>query len=329
MLLEEHDAILSDLDGVVYAGPHAIPGAVEALNRAQAEQVPVIYVTNNASRTVDRVAEHLQELGLKTGPEYVISSAQVAAELLGQQLSPGEAVQVTGSAALADCLRQVGLKPVRSTAEAPVALVQGFDPGLGWADLAEAAYTLADPAVIWVATNTDWTIPQERGIAPGNGTLVNAVAKASGRTPRIAGKPQAPIFTSAASRVGSSKPLVLGDRLDTDILGGNRAGMASACVLTGVDTYETLLAAPRQQRPKYVLASLADLFLPYLQIELVVDQAGSRARGAGYEAQASGNTLEVRGKGKEIDLWRVACAAWWAAHPDLLEALAPQEFNRG
>ena len=228
-LLSRYDALLSDSGRVVYAGPFAIEGAPEALNRAEEElNVPVIFVTNNASRSVESVAEHLRELGVHTRAERVVSSAQAGAALLAQHVPAGSKVLITGTEALADCVRAVGLETVRKEEEGPVALIQGFNPKMGWEDLAEAAYTLANPDVLWIATNTDQTIPKERGQAPGNGTLVAAVATASRRTPLVAGKPEAPIFHTAAKAVNSSRPVIVGDRLDTDILGANNAKMDGA-----------------------------------------------------------------------------------------------------
>src|SRR6478672_6935862 len=162
-LISRFDALLTDLDGVVYAGPHAIPGAVESLQRLAGVGVGLGYVTNNASRSPAEVAQHLRELGAPADDEQVVSSSQAAAEL-------------------------AGLVPVRTEAEDPVAVVQGFHPEVGWKDLAEASYVVATGA-LWVATNTDMSIPQARGMAPGNGTLVAAVAAATGRQPLVAGKP--------------------------------------------------------------------------------------------------------------------------------------------
>ncbi|WP_421084706.1 HAD-IIA family hydrolase [Rothia nasimurium] len=329
MLLTQHDAILSDLDGVVYAGPHAIPGAPEALNKAQSLGVPVAFVTNNASRSVQAVADHLVELGVKTDADHVISSAQAAAELLAEQLSPGSRVLVTGAQALADCVRAVGLVPVASQADEPVAVVQGFNPKILWEDLAEAAYTLADEKVLWVASNTDFTIPKERGIAPGNGTLVGAVATATGRTPLVAGKPESPIFVTAAQKLGASSPVVVGDRLDTDIQGGNRAGMATAVVMTGVETFESILAAIPLERPTYLLTDLSGFFETYPEISCEATTSGFTASGAGWTATAQGSELTISGQGKDVDSWRVACAAWWAAHPDIAEPTLPERIQRG
>lgn len=329
-LLDAHDAILSDLDGVVYAGPLAIEGAPDALNRAQDAGVQVAFVTNNASRSVDAVAEHLVELGVTTDAEHVISSAQAAAELLAAQLPAGAKVLITGAQALADCVQAAGLTAVRSQHDEPVAVAQGFNPKMVWEDLAEAAYTLADKSVLWVASNTDFTIPKERGIAPGNGTLVGAVATATGRQPQVAGKPESPIFTTAAQKLGSTSPVVVGDRLDTDIQGGNRAQISTAMVMTGVDTYQSVLAAITIERPTYIIETLEGFFEPYPQIDVEVTPTGARAEAAGFVAEVKGNELTLNGAGAEVDSWRVACAAWWVAHPDVHEApRAPEVFNRG
>ncbi|WP_237225226.1 HAD-IIA family hydrolase [Rothia nasisuis] len=329
MLLDAHDAVLSDLDGVVYAGPFAIEGAPQALNQAQAQGVPVAFVTNNASRSVQAVANHLVELGVNTDADHVVSSAQAAADLLAERLSAGAKVLVTGAQALADCVSAAGLIPVTSQADKPAAVVQGFNPEIGWEDLAEAAYTLADEQVLWVASNVDFTIPKERGIAPGNGTLVGAVATATGRTPLVAGKPESPIFVTAAKKLGATRPVVVGDRLDTDIQGGNRAAMATAVVLTGVETYQSILAAIPLERPTYILTDLNGFFEDYPEISVEATTGGFTARGAGWIATAEEGVLTLTGDGSELNFWRVACAAWWAANPDTAVPTSPQEFNDG
>ncbi|MFW0107918.1 HAD-IIA family hydrolase [Rothia sp. P7181] len=328
MLIKKHDAILSDLDGVVYAGPHAIDGAPQALNRAENEGVPVAFVTNNASRSVETIAEHLRSLGVDTSAERIVSSAQAAAELLREHLKTGAKVLITGTQDLADCVEAAGFKAVYHQTENPQAVVQGFNPKMIWENLAEASFTLADPEILWIATNTDWTIPQARGMAPGNGTLVYAVAKATGRTPYIAGKPEAAIFRTGAQKLKSSAPVVVGDRLDTDIRGGNKAGMATACVLTGVESYQSILQAPVQDRPDYILATLNDFFTEYPTININVTEGLYRADGAGYSAVTDGKTLTVTGHGEELNAWRVACAAWWAAHPQQKESCQPEEIIR-
>ncbi|WP_366150747.1 HAD-IIA family hydrolase [Rothia uropygioeca] len=317
-LISSFDAILSDLDGVVYAGPHPIDGAVDSLNRAETEGVSVAYVTNNASRSVEAVAEHLNSLGLTTDGEHVVSSAQSAAQLAVDQLPDGATVGICGSEALAECARTAGLKVV-GLDESPQAVLQGFDPGLGWQDLANAAYALASDEVLWIVSNTDMTIPKERGIAPGNGTLVHAVSVATRREPFVAGKPGAKIFQTIVDRLGVERPVVVGDRLDTDIFGAHQAGLPSIAVMTGVQSMEDLVNARTAERPTYVLSNLRELFEEYRnpQIEVrghsavaVIDDVA--------RAVAEGATLRIETTAGSTQLlaWRTAMAAWWTAHPD-------------
>lgn len=318
-LISHFDALLADLDGVVYAGPHAIPGAIDSLQQLAGLGVGLGYVTNNASRSPAQVAAHLRELGAPAEDNQVVSSSQAAAELLAARLPAGSKVLVTGSPALAHELELVGLVPVLSQADEPVAVVQGFSPDLGWKDLAEATYVVRAGA-LWVATNTDMSIPQERGIAPGNGTLVAAVAAATGQQPLVAGKPEAPLFHSAAKRLSAQRPLVVGDRLDTDILGGNNAGFATAAVLTGVDTTHSILAARTAERPRYIIGSLPELYQPYPE---VTHDDGTYSCGTAT-ARVAGGAVGIIGREDSLDSWRAACAAWWAATPDAATAQAPQ-----
>ncbi|MDF2048313.1 HAD-IIA family hydrolase [Arthrobacter sp. Cr_A7] len=318
-LISRFDALLADLDGVVYAGPHAIPGAVESLQQLSGLGVGLGYVTNNASRSPAQVAAHLRELGAPAEDDQVVSSSQAAAELLASRLAPGSRILVTGSPALAHEIELVGLVPVYSQDEEPVAVVQGFNPNIGWKDLAEATYVVSAGA-LWVATNTDMSIPQARGIAPGNGTLVAAVTAATGQKPLVAGKPEAPLFHSAAKRLGAERPLVVGDRLDTDILGGNNAGFATVAVLTGVDTRQSILAARAAERPDYLIETLPDLHRPYPE---VTHDDGTYSCGKASARVASG-AVGIIGSPDDLDAWRAACAAWWAATPDASAPQAPQ-----
>ena len=318
-LISLFDALLADLDGVVYAGPHAIPGAVESLKQLSGLGVGLGYVTNNASRSPAQVAAHLRELGAPAEDHQVVSSSQAAADLLASLLAPGSRVLITGSPALAAEIELVGLVPVYGQDEDPVAVVQGFNPEIGWKDLAEATYVV-NAGALWVATNTDMSIPQARGIAPGNGTLVQAVAAATGQTPRVAGKPEAPLFHSAAKRLGADRPLVVGDRLDTDILGGNNAGFATVAVLTGVDTRQTILAARAAERPDYIISSLGDLHRVYPE---VTHDDGTYACGEATARVANG-AVGIIGSQDNLDSWRAACAAWWAATPDAAAPQAPE-----
>lgn len=310
--LDGVDVVLADLDGVVYTGANAIPYAVEGLNQAAAS-VRVGYITNNASRTDRAVAAHLSRLGLNVAAEAVITSPQAAMRLLVRQVAPGSTVLVVGGEGLVDELEKAGYRATRSADDAPAAVVQGFAPDIGWRELAEASYALqgeVGSGIPWIATNTDWTIPQERGIAPGNGTLVSAVHSAVGRLPLVAGKPEVPIFDEARERFGATKPVFIGDRLDTDILGANNAGMDAIHVLTGVDRAKQLIAADANCRPRYILEDLRGLHLPY------PPTAFSRRRDTATVGSAvvriAGSAVEVVDAGDGgIDLLRAACAVIW------------------
>ena len=314
------DLLLADLDGVVYTGASALPYAVESINRAQVS-VRVGYITNNASRTAESVAEHLRELGLTTVGDDVVTSPQAAIVLLEQLVPAGSTVLVVGGEGLTSVVEAHGFKVTRSAEEGPAAVIQGFHPSVAWTDLAEAAFALRAPAdgtpgIPWVATNTDWTIPQARGTAPGNGTLVSAVHTAVGRLPVVAGKPERAIFDAAVKRFGASSPLVLGDRLDTDILGANRAGIASALVLTGIDGPKQVLAADADSRPTFLLGDLRELFEPYpAPVEEPDAATGDRVfRSAASAVRLSGNRISIADAGaSEIDLLRAGTAAVWGA----------------
>lgn len=314
--LDGIDAVLVDLDGVVYAGAGAIPHAVESLNRAKRDRA-VGYITNNASRSDASVARHLGELGLDVAPDDVVTSPQAAMLLLEPQVAPGALVFVVGGEGIVTELEKRGYRVTRSADDAPDAVVQGFDPSVGWRELAEASFALnahggpdsASPGIPWIATNMDWTIPVARGIAPGNGTLVSAVHTAVGRFPSVAGKPETPIFEEARRRFGADRPLMVGDRLDTDILGANRAGIASAVVLTGIDRAKQLLAADAKSRPDFILGDLRELHLPYPVAE--------PARGGGFRVgdarvRIDGGRVVIGAEGDGgLDLLRAACAAIW------------------
>lgn len=314
--LDGIDLVLADLDGVVYRGDDAIPHAVETLNRVQTT-TRVGYLTNNASRTDATVAAHLTDLGLTVAAHDVVTSPQAAVTLLADLVAPGSRILVVGGDGLVTEVERAGFVVVRSAEDAPAAVIQGFAPHVAWTDLAEAAFALRAPAggvgIPWVATNTDWTIPQARGTAPGNGTLVSAVHTAVGRLPVVAGKPERAIFDAAATRFAASAALVIGDRLDTDILGANRAGMASALVLTGIDGAKQVLAADPDSRPTFLLGDLRELFEPYPQ-SVVTEKRGARLVAVGAAVvRVDANAVTLARSGRPIDVLRAGAAAIWGS----------------
>ncbi|MGW8885469.1 HAD hydrolase-like protein [Streptomyces sp. NPDC055749] len=306
-LSEAYDTALLDLDGVVYAGGHAIVHAVESLGIARNGGMRLAYVTNNALRTPDAVAEHLTELGVPAEAADVITSAQAVARLMADQLPPGARVLVIGGEGLRVALRERGLVPVESADDEPVAVVQGYGgPDLAWGRLAEASYAVAR-GLPWFASNTDLTIPSARGIAPGNGAAVEVVRIATGAEPQVAGKPLPPMHRETVLRTGAERPLVVGDRLDTDIEGAFNGGVDSLLVLTGVTDAARLLAAEPRYRPTYVDRDLRGLLTGQPEVT-VVDDAW---RCGGWSAAVRGDELVLEGQGDELDGLRALCGAAW------------------
>lgn len=316
-MVTAYDCAMLDLDGVVYVGDQVVEGAAEVLEQVRAEGMTLAFVTNNASRTPSQVADRLTSLGVRATAGDVVTSAQAAARQLADRVPANAPVLVVGGEGLVEALEQAGLHPVSGVADHPVAVAQGFDRDLGWQDLAEAAYAVRAGA-LWVATNLDPTLPTNRGIAPGNGTLVDAVATALGRRPDIvAGKPHRPLFDETVRRVASRRPLVVGDRLNTDIEGAVAAGIDSLLVLTGVTDPAMLCRAAPGQRPTYIASGISGLLTPHPHPQGVA--AGWSVNG--WTAHLSGNTLEVESMGNEPDDGlRAAAAACW-------EAEAPEELD--
>ncbi len=261
MLIDNFDSLLLDLDGVVYRGKNPIAGAIESIQKAKELGKKVGYITNNASRTPEQIAQQLIDFGIDVSPREIIGSAEAAAKLLASKLSGGKVLVVGGEGLRTEVAKQ-GFEVVDSASDQPVAVLQGFSPEVGWPQLAEAAFAIQAGA-IWIATNQDWTLPLEKGIAPGNGTLVGAVHTAVGILPEFAGKPFRPIFEAALKQLDINNPLVIGDRLDTDIKGAIGAGLSSACVLTGIAGRRELLGARSDERPNFIIQDLRGLFEEY------------------------------------------------------------------
>ena len=296
--------ILSDLDGVIYQGPDAIEYAVESLLSSERE---LGYLTNNASRTPEQVAEQLRGYGLPATPHQVVTSPQAAIKLLTTLIPKGSLVLVVGGVGLTSELENAGYRITRLADDNPVAVVQGFAPDVGWEHLAQASFALQrSEDVIWVATNTDWTIPVKGGVAPGNGAMVSAVHLAVGRLATFAGKPETPMFDVAMERFQpTGKALMIGDRLDTDILGANRAGIDSVLVLTGIDGGKQLLAADPSAAPTYVVEDLRQLSTPYPVAESSVDKNGVHTVMVGDAVVSrNGHVIRVLSPGSPIDRLR-------------------------
>jgi len=251
-LCDAHDVVFFDLDGVIYIGREAVPHAAEVIHALRQRGIQCCFVTNNASRTASEVADHLNELGIEASEAEVVTGSQAGASLMASFVEPGAKVLAVGGPGVAAALSDRGFVPVLTDLEQPDAVMQGYGPNLTWSDLAEASYAVRR-GIPWVATNLDSTFPTQRGIALGNGSLVEAVAHATGRRPdAVAGKPERALFDEAMARTGATRGLMVGDRLDTDIEGGNLAGLQTLLVLTGVTTAAECAAASGSQIPSYV-----------------------------------------------------------------------------
>lgn len=307
-LIGGFDSVLFDLDGVLYIGPEAVPEAPEAVAAARAYGMRVAFVTNNASRTPDAVAAHLRSLGIAAEPEDVVTSAQAAATLVAETVAPGAAVLVVGGEGLDVALTEKGLRPVRHASKDLAAVVQGFSPDVGWGLLAEGTYAV-NVGLPWIASNLDATVPTPRGLAPGNGALVEVIAKATGRRPIAAGKPHTPLHEEAVRRTGAQNPLVVGDRLDTDIEGAHRAGVASLLVLTGVTTPVDLVLAGRPHRPTYVCSDVRSGLLG--GHPAVRPHEGGGWTCGGWVCTVTDDGIALIGGADVLDGLRAACVACW------------------
>ena len=316
-LADQFDALLLDLDGTIYLGGQVIPHVVEALVEAARRGSRPLFVTNNASRPPKEVAGALNEMGITAIPSDILTSPEAAATMLAATHPTGSAVLIVGAKALADAVADVGLVPVRLATDNPVAVVQGHSPDTGWRDLAEACIAIR-AGVDWVASNTDSTLPTDRGLLPGNGAMVQALIAATGVTPRVAGKPNRPLLDEAVRRSAAKNPLVVGDRLDTDIEAAVLAGMPSLMVLTGVSTAADLLAAPASRRPTYVSFDLRGLVDEYEVFEIVADVPSGPARPWSVEV-VNGTLILSKPEGRAVSdpdydalgaLAALSAAAW-------------------
>jgi HAD superfamily hydrolase (TIGR01450 family) len=309
LLADRFDALLFDLDGVVYVGPAAVPHAAEAIAAVRSRGVSCVYVTNNAARSPKTVADHLTELGIAAEATDVVTSPQAAVSLLIAFVPPGSKVLVIGGAGISEALEDRGFVPVAGLADGPAAVMQGYSPDLTWRDLAEATFAVRE-GLPWIATNPDLTFPTPRGVAPGNGSLVEVVARTVGRGPdAVAGKPEPALLREAIARVDSQRPLMVGDRLDTDISAGTRVEVPTLLVFTGVTTMAELLSALPHERPDYIAYDLQALLEPYPD---VVDAGDETACGSS-RAVVKGSTIEVQWPdgGDPWDAVRAAAALAW------------------
>ena len=313
-----YDVALLDLDGVVYVGPEAVPGVPGALAAARAAGMRLGFVTNNASRTPEEVAGHLTALDVPASAAEVITSSQAAATVVAQRLGAGARVLPVGGPGVAAALEAAGLTVVGRAEDQPRAVVQGYGRDVGWSELAEAVVAVRNGAE-HVATNADATIPSPRGPLPGNGALVGVVSAVTGRRPLVTGKPDPAMHAECVRRTGARRPLVVGDRLDTDVEGGRRAGAATLLVLSGVTDPALLLAAGSDQRPDLLAPDAGGLLTPHPGV--VAEHGGWRcgewtARSGDGPLRLGRDAIGAPASADGLDGLRALCVAHWVRHPE-------------
>jgi glycerol-1-phosphatase len=322
-LVEGFDGIVCDLDGVIYRGHQAVPHAVESLLSALSAGVQVVYATNNASRSPDEVAAHLEALGLPGPGSRVVTSAQAGARYVAQRCPAGSRVLAVGGPGVSLALTEAGLRPVSAQANSAratqvgvplAAVLQGYGVEVAWTDLAEAAYAI-EAGALWVATNIDSTLPTARGMAPGNGALVAAVRQAVNVDPAVVGKPHTPLYELSVSVLGTSidHTLAIGDRLDTDIKGATAAGMDSLFVFGGVHRWADVVGAEPASRPRYVATDLRSLHAAYAEPVQDLNDASRWVCGQAQAWLSVSGDLVVSETGTLNERLRAALSASWLA----------------
>lgn len=235
-MLEGVRGILFDMDGVLYQGTQRLPGVLEFFEWMKKRHLPHLFVTNNATRTPQQVAERLQQMAIPALPDEVLTSAVVTAEYLQQIASPGTPVYGVGEVGLQQALTEHSFVLVENQ---PRYVVVGLDRQFNEEKLALAVAALQQGAEL-IATNRDMALMTEQGRIPGAGTIVAQIEAASGHKATVIGKPERRMFENAAQRLGL--PLnalaMIGDNLETDIRGAKNAGMVAIMVLTGIHTRE-------------------------------------------------------------------------------------------
>jgi glycerol-1-phosphatase len=328
-LAHAYDLLMFDLDGVVYVDGHAVDHAAESIAEARRSGAHIAFVTNNASRTPGQVADHLVELGIDATASDVVTSSQAAARLLVDRLGEGARVSVLGAVGLEQALREAGLEPVPVGDGRAVAIASGYAPEVRWKVIMRAA-TLIRNGLPWTATNTDLSLPTDDGLAPGHGLLVRLISDFAEVEPDVAGKPARPLLDETRRRVGGDHPLMVGDRLDTDIEGARRAEVDSLLVMTGVTTLPDLVSAAPELRPTYVAHDLRALGRPPVQAEESAD--GWEADG--WTASVDDTRLVVSGSGGADAWWSAVAATAWShldqtGEPVDLDGLSPPEETPG
>ena len=248
-LVDRYDALFIDLDGVVYRGDRPVAGAVKALPEVRGRGARILFLTNNSSRTPEEVAGKLEGLGIAARPEEVLTSGVATASMLGREGWGGRTAFVIGERGIREALEHAGIRILDGEADRADLVVVGWDRSADYPKLRTAGLLVQRGARL-VATNADASYPAPDGLWPGAGAILAAVTTTTGATPTVVGKPARPLFEEAAELTGATHPLMIGDRLDTDVSGAYGAGWDSLLVFTGASQPSDLLRA--EHVPTYV-----------------------------------------------------------------------------
>lgn len=277
-------AVVFDLDGVIYRGHTAVPGGSDTVEWLRSRSIASYFFTNNSTRSRQSYVELLLSFGISADTDHIVTSASLTAEYLAAKHHNGRAtVLVVGEGGLVEELRDVGMRVVRRHAAGPVAaVVVGMDRRFTYAKLYEAQQALQTGAE-FIATNRDATYPVEGNVIPGGGSIVAAVATAAEREPVLIGKPSrmSGALIVRHARVKPREVLLVGDRLETDIEMGRRAGLWTCMVLTGISSLADARAVRERHRPHWIIPSIAQL--PRLVRDL---EAGKREQFDWLEGEA-------------------------------------------
>ena len=248
-----------DLDGVVYRGKQPLPGAVETIEALRRLGHQVYFFTNNSTKTRITYQQKLQSMGIPADLEHIMTSSYATALYLEEQGAQGKSVLVVGREGIREELKAVGM--VISDDEKVDYVVVGMDRDFCYDTLTKAQHAIMGGAT-FIATNRDASFPMEGGmVVPGGGALVAAIEVASGTKPILIGKPETPAMMEVLhlAHATPKDAVIVGDRLDTDILVGKRIGALSVLVLTGVTKEEDLAKAPAEMQPDIVVKSLPEM----------------------------------------------------------------------
>jgi 4-nitrophenyl phosphatase len=251
------DALVCDLDGVVYRGDAPIPRAPEAIGEFRRRGVKVVFCTNNSRSTVTQYVDKLAGFDIEIAPTDIVTSAVVTAEVLEQRNARGKQALVVGGDGVREALASIGVSTDAGTLEEVDFVIVGWDPDFDYEKMKRASLAVRKGAE-FIATNDDAAFPAPDGLWPGAGAILASIEVASGRRAEVMGKPHAPMMNAVARRVSGAEHVALvGDRPETDLAGGLARGWTTILVTSGVTRPED--ARKVEPQPDLVVRDLAEL----------------------------------------------------------------------